>query len=313
MLTAHQDVANHQVRNLRTLLIEDTITFERRQCLKHIERGRLDISSAQTWYNRNVRLPGSSTDSNQAAHDGVPVAPLVNGLVDFLLLPTETRLPSTFALDDERLQALRLDLQGHLALEVCNRVFQISACIDLDLSQLPSDNIRERLEVIALSSHDEVDGLKTFRLNTDQLAVEMARLVRIVKGEPAVPQVEVVDRIEARLERSLRLDSSLWRIHKEFARKVIDREALKQTQTFLSQPVLTAAESVDALCQRDSSVTFEARLVGVATKLAHIASLHWHVFGSLVYLHVPEHGRNASETRRNGAEDDASSEGTASD
>ncbi|KAJ3472859.1 hypothetical protein NLG97_g10672 [Lecanicillium saksenae] len=99
------DVANHQIRCLRPVLIEDTIHFEQKFFFKKISSRKIDISSAKQWYkDADAQHADSITNSTLTfGETGVFFEALSR-----LILPSspEKRLPSTFLFDEERILKL---------------------------------------------------------------------------------------------------------------------------------------------------------------------------------------------------------------
>lgn len=116
------DVANHQIRCLRPMLIEDTVHFEQRFFYKKIQGQRLDISSARSWYSDAVR-----SYSRRAQHTRIfgETAAFFEALAK-LILPTTVKesIPNTFLFDEERIVKLRSDMLDAINLEVCMRLYE---------------------------------------------------------------------------------------------------------------------------------------------------------------------------------------------
>ncbi|TQV97594.1 T-complex 11 [Cordyceps javanica] len=117
------DVANHQIRCLRPVLIEDTIHFEQKFFFKKISSRKIDITSAKKWYK----------DADTQHADGITNSTLTFGetgiffeALSRLILPSspEKRLPSTFLFDEERILKLRSDMLDAINLEVCMRMYE---------------------------------------------------------------------------------------------------------------------------------------------------------------------------------------------
>lgn len=116
------DVANHQIRCLRPMLIEDTVHFEQRFFYKRIQGNRLDISGARMWYCEAVR-----SYSGNAQHTRVfgETAPFFEALAK-LILPSTAKetIPNTFLFDEERIVKLRSDMLDAINMEVCMRLYE---------------------------------------------------------------------------------------------------------------------------------------------------------------------------------------------
>ncbi|RWA03099.1 hypothetical protein EKO27_g12006 [Xylaria grammica] len=125
------DVANHQIRCLRPILIEDTVHFEQRFFLKKIRDGKINTQSAQTWYSQlsAVQNPASVQAFGETA---VFFEELVN-----MAMPSSARqypnFPSTFLFDEERITKLRCDVLDAINLEVCMRLYEAYETVDRNL------------------------------------------------------------------------------------------------------------------------------------------------------------------------------------
>ncbi|KAI0392446.1 camp-mediated signaling protein Sok1 [Xylariaceae sp. FL0594] len=116
------DVANHQIRCLRPILIEDTVHFEQRFFMRKILDGKLDRRPAHAWYSQ---LPAvHDTASLQAYGD---MASLFEELVH-MIMPSYSQhkpsLPNTFLFDEERIAKLRSDVLQTINLEVAMRLYE---------------------------------------------------------------------------------------------------------------------------------------------------------------------------------------------
>ncbi|KAK7746656.1 Protein SOSEKI 1 [Cytospora paraplurivora] len=116
------DVANHQIRCLRPMLIEDTVHFEQRFFYKKITANRLDISGARLWYAEAMRCySGASRDPRAFGETAAFFEALAK-----LILPTTAKetIPNTFLFDEERIIKLRSDMLDAINLEVCMRLYE---------------------------------------------------------------------------------------------------------------------------------------------------------------------------------------------
>jgi hypothetical protein len=117
------DVANHQIRCLRPVLIEDTTHFEQKFFSKKISTRKLDITSAMQWYREaDLRYAGRVGHASQTFADmGVFFEALSR-----LVLPSnaDKRLPSTFLFDEERIMKLRADAVDAVNLDICMRMYE---------------------------------------------------------------------------------------------------------------------------------------------------------------------------------------------
>ncbi|OAQ73045.1 T-complex 11 [Pochonia chlamydosporia 170] len=117
------DVANHQIRCLRPVLIEDTTHFEQKFFLKKIQSRKVDISGAREWY-RDADQSYSASLGN-TTHSFGEMGVFFEAL-SRLVLPSsgEKRVPSTFLFDEERIVKLRSDMVDAINLDICMRMYE---------------------------------------------------------------------------------------------------------------------------------------------------------------------------------------------
>ena len=119
------DVANHQIRCLRPLLIEDTVHFEQRFFYKKIQSRRMSISAAKSWYNRTKADFASPSIRHRQAFGNM--AAFFGGLVNLLLPSVDvSQVPNTFLFDEDRIVKLRSDMFDAIHLEVCMKVYEMA-------------------------------------------------------------------------------------------------------------------------------------------------------------------------------------------
>ncbi|KAK4140077.1 T-complex protein 11-domain-containing protein [Dichotomopilus funicola] len=120
------DVANHQIRCLRPVLIEDTVHFEQRWFFRKMESGRLSIAPSRKWYRDALesaeRLYAGSPMPYQHAFGEMSV--FFDALSRLVLPSAGSELPPTFVFDEDRVAKLRSDMYDSICLEVCMRKFE---------------------------------------------------------------------------------------------------------------------------------------------------------------------------------------------
>ncbi|KAK3314729.1 T-complex protein 11-domain-containing protein [Apodospora peruviana] len=129
------DVANHQIRCLRPVLIEDTVQFEQRFFMRKMQGGKLSINAAKLWYGEARDYAARSYQDSPMPHSHAfsETGVFFEALSRLILPSTSTEnIPNTFIFDEERIIKLRSDMYDSICLEICMRKFE-----DLErLSQL---------------------------------------------------------------------------------------------------------------------------------------------------------------------------------
>jgi hypothetical protein len=116
------DVANHQIRCLRAMLIEDTVGFERKYFEKKIRSRKVHTVLAKQWYDEaEARFSTLPTHPPQSFGD---MGIFFEGL-SRLVLPSFSMMPipETFQHDHDRIMKLRSDVLDAINLELCLRMY----------------------------------------------------------------------------------------------------------------------------------------------------------------------------------------------
>ncbi|KAK7752912.1 Protein SOSEKI 1 [Diatrype stigma] len=116
------DVANHQIRCLRPILIEDTVHFEQRFFLKKIRDGKLDPMPAREWYSDMARRYGDSPSASNQAFGEMGV--FIEALSRMVFPSHPDTFPDTLIFDEERMLKLRSDMLDTINLEICMRLYE---------------------------------------------------------------------------------------------------------------------------------------------------------------------------------------------
>lgn len=144
------DVANHQIRCLRPLLIDDTVHFEQRFFMKKMRDHKLDPRPARAWYLEMVSRYGASTAASGQAYGGMGV---FMEAISRMVLPSYPHpFPETLIFDEERLLKLRSDMLDAINLEICMRVYE-----GYELSVFDKSAVSEESSDVGSSSDDDVN------------------------------------------------------------------------------------------------------------------------------------------------------------
>jgi hypothetical protein len=116
-------VANHQIRCLRPLLIQDTVEFEQTFFMKKIALRKINIGGAHAWFQA-----AKSSFNNEQLQTNISQGDMwafFKGFAD-LLLPSKmgAGIPETFMFDEERIIKLRSDISDAINLDVCVRLLR---------------------------------------------------------------------------------------------------------------------------------------------------------------------------------------------
>ncbi|KAJ1325080.1 T-complex protein 11 [Microdochium nivale] len=115
------DVANHQIRCLRPVLIEETVAFEDRFFRKKLREGKFDASAAKDWYSRMADKTSQHHEGSAQAFGDMAV--YFESVADMIRPSSREPFPNTFLFDEERMTKLRADMLDAINLELCMRLY----------------------------------------------------------------------------------------------------------------------------------------------------------------------------------------------
>lgn len=201
--------------------------------------------------------------------------------LDMVTPSKESRLPTIFAFDHDRLECLRDDIREATCLRLCTLLFrQLALGVKRDIED---KDIRKLMETISAVLGEEGGSEKYVQRSAD-VALSIAH---IACGN-TFPSASVIKMAENWLARHLLMDSSIYKATELMIVKEIV-SAMQQTVKSWSSPGSFPISQVAEMT--GNTVTIKS----VAQRLANIAYLHWQVFGKLVY--VPDGPHPISEPK----------------
>lgn len=280
-LTVRQDVANHQIRYLRLLLIEDTVHFEQKTFLQKIAGG-WSLSNARAWID-------SGSGPELAVTGRQPVlSDIVRALVD--LVRDDKPLqpwPSSLLYDADRLMSLKIDLHVALYRRACFHAYDATINAFGIKTPLTTDTYQRlwtRIEaVLEIERHGQ-----TLSISNRALILEIVREACRVCKVAALPDDGLLSFAE-------------WQVyicmdphHRESQRLRADigKRMMEAVETEVQHLVeMTPLQMLNCVSQqpRDEEADEEKRrLASMARRLAHISILHWRVWAPILYHHPQE-------------------------
>ncbi|KAF1849795.1 uncharacterized protein K460DRAFT_399906 [Cucurbitaria berberidis CBS 394.84] len=297
------DVANHQIRNLKTLLIEDTINFERHYHLDKLVHGRarVNMNIAQNWYaDANDEFGSQCTPRRDAA--GFQLEVFTRAVVAILFgKDGRSDFPETFYLDDDRLQTLKTEIDDLVFFEVCMSMFAIlakqfgyGAPLSLSIEQ------QLRASISAIMGEAVGHGPQQWMMNSEALSLEILRQASRLVGQPLTYHFDCLADANhhlrllftesfahhaAQLEATF-LPQILGNIDRHTSASPMDlfnslvsiSPSMPPHPTYPSQPV---ASETFASAQPHPET---AKLTDLANRITHIVLLHWRVWGPIAYV-----------------------------
>ncbi|CAG8930875.1 unnamed protein product [Penicillium salamii] len=312
------DVANHQIRAFRVLLIEDTVPFLQEYFKGKMSRGSFQAESARDWYlsvRTQARQEDATDEKASVETDDTlkPLEALFRGISDQLLqFNPPADYPETFLFDSERLWQLRSTVQNLINLDIAWYIFESYVNKHKRYLSAPEETystFRSRiwslmedgmdLENRIVGNPDNNDdnpdhrGGKRWTQNMRCIALEIARFACAALQLDAVVADEVIVPIEEALEWHLTNESNLFVYFQNNMREKVLAATLVAAKRYLPLSPLAICESQRAPPSTVPVGTGSASapltpqqldIERIGMRLAHMGVLHWRVWAPLLYL-----------------------------
>jgi hypothetical protein len=297
------DVANHQIRNLRGLLIEDTVNFERNYHLGKIVQGRarVNLEAAQQWYSSEQQrlrvLQNPTPKDSMRFHLEVFVRAVVSLL--FSHNPLE-EFPETFYLDQDRLRNLRTVLHDLVYFEICFDLFD-QLLRRLGYQGSTSHSIRHvlRTSLSAILGDGAGHTLQQWMMNCEHISLELVRHALHTCGFTRTYDARLVSETTdclhhmmlvsfpvhaATLEASI-TDQILSCVNSHAHSSPLDLfNALVAPSNPTPPPPPPQYTSTTPQVVSDTLSPYVDQLLDITNRIAHIILLHWRTWGPIVYV-----------------------------
>lgn len=166
------DVANHQIRMLRPVLIDTAVDFEKDYFDSLISHGKIDISDSLRWFAKYKT--------------GSPQMDMATAIVQLLSCRNmAAEFPSTLAFDHTRLVFLRADVRQLVCVQLCVVLFK-QLCHMHGESCSPQRLQRVQEEIVAIVT--DYNGNVKWTRNVQAIALQLVRSATGGKPGAAVPQ-----------------------------------------------------------------------------------------------------------------------------
>ncbi|KAF2715990.1 Tcp11-domain-containing protein [Polychaeton citri CBS 116435] len=282
------DVANHQIRHMRPLLVEDTVNFQQRYNAHRMEHKKIDVRAAQTWF---------LCEMDNCLEEPTHLEALTTALLrDLVYADGNSLSPGTFYLDTERLRALRVDLHSRIYHYICGDVLVMLAGQSVSQSAL-SAAMRELYSRVSAI----VGPSARFGDRIEHIASEIVRILLSLENRSQPIDIQLQGHAEQRLVEDLRPGTIAFNEHAEaltarLLPKLIRGVSTRQNMSAIAlQDELVPAIPVpstnpvglgfgavlEPAGMNSEVVDLDADIV---RRFAHVVILHWHVWKDLVYL-----------------------------
>lgn len=281
------DVANHQIRAFRVLLIEDTIPFLQEYFRGKIERDNFRVESSRHWY-QDLRERELSKVENPAQPDSFwPLSILFSGLSDLLLqFHSPEGFPETFIFDSDRLWQLRACLQNLINLDICWKILWRDVIPQKQyLLAHPQAyaTFRSRIGPLMDDNEDCPRGSTQWSTNVRCIALEIARFACVVCCYDAMVSDSLIRNIERKLDSELSRQGDYFLEFQGYWRERLLSATMISAKKYLNMSPLAICESQRSHVHSPVSQQ-QYDIQRISMRLAHMGVLHWRVWAPILYV-----------------------------
>jgi hypothetical protein len=295
------DVANHQIRHTRPLLVEDTVNFQRRYNAHRIAMNKIDVAKARLWIEDEMSVP--LPDGRNLTH----LEALTSGVLKSLTFYEHSSgYPQTFYLDVDRMRGLRLDIHSSAYHLVCRDVL-----IAMAGPKAIRDELIQAINALHITIAAIVGIHGRFMDRVSNIAAEIMRIVLLLEHRSPPFDSTLLGFVEQQLENDLHPGSSAFQKH---CQDLYDR-LLPKIQASVEQNAKAGAVHLQDKLVPAVTLSTQSQPFGFGAVLAptpvvppsdpdeelvrrftHLIVLHWQVWADMAYLASDEAQTSFSPT-----------------
>lgn len=298
-----QDVANHQIRNLKTLLIEDTVNFERHHHLDRLVNGRarVNVESAHQWYESASARFRQLCMPPQRDIMRLKLEIFVRAVVSTLFTSDAQRnFPETFYLDQDRLRSLKSEIDELVYFEICLEMFG-RLLKELGYSGMIPLASRQRLHasLSAIVGERVAHGPSQWIVNSEHISLELIRQALALSGQP--PSYDL-DTLVASNRHLRTLFLNRFHNHALTLESYILPQVLSCVNRNLHSPPMDLFNNLvgpspppppqtsshppvpNRFSPKDTLPSHPEHSLNLSNRITHIILLHWRIWGPIAYV-----------------------------
>lgn len=289
------DVANHQIRILRPVLIETAVDFERDYFNQLINHCKIDISDSLKWFYRNYYKKIESPKEQDLTDIETMKTSIVSSIIDLLSCRNmASEFPSTLAFDHTRLVLLRADARQLVCVQLCVVLYK-----QLLVSYQPAASYRVagskpevltkvQEEILAIVTDD--NGNVKWTRNVQAIALQLVKNVATnpVTGEQTVANLPqpLVDFSYNWLIKQIQPSSDVYGLMEvKIFNELLDE--IVASTTFdgnISIQSMSAETKTGAKFKK-----IDSEMSSIANRISTLVKFHWSVFGDYYSDYLKKH------------------------
>lgn len=285
------DVANHQIRILRPVLIETAVDFEKDYFNQLINHCKIDINDSLKWFNQNLKAKQEKknfsnylVNSDNYCDSNLKIF-MSSSIIDLLSCRNmATEFPSTLAFDHTRLVFLRADVRQLVCIQLCIVLYK-QLLINYEPAKaykqenLKAKNITKIQEEILSIVTDDNGNVKWTR-NVQSIALQLVKNITInaatnEKTCQELPQ-DLIEFSCNWLIKQIQPNSQVYGLMEDKIFKDLTTEFTNNLNTNYLNPDDEAKKSIN-------------ELNNIANRISTLVKFHWNVFGNYYTDYVKSH------------------------
>lgn len=291
------DVANHQIRILRPVLIETAVDFEKDYFNQLINHCKIDISDSLKWFYRNYHKKITTSNEPDVKDVDSMKSIIVSSIIDLLSCRNmASEFPSTLAFDHTRLVLLRADVRLLVCVQLCVVLYkqllanyQPAARYRVAGSK-PEVLTKVQEEILAIVTDD--NGNVKWTRNVQSIALQLVKNVVSdpTASEHTVPNLPqpLVDFSYNWLMKQIQPSSDVYglmevRIFKELLDEIINNNNFDSAISIQTM----SSDSKTAGAAKFRKIDLE--MSNIATRISTLVKFHWSVFGDYYSDYLKKH------------------------
>ncbi|WPK26097.1 hypothetical protein PUMCH_003442 [Australozyma saopauloensis] len=304
------DVANHQIRILRPVLIETATDFEKDYFHQLITHCKIDISDSLKWFHRGYAKRQEQLSAGAGQLTIVPsheMKSVLSHLVIELLSCRNmaTEFPSTLAFDHTRLVLLRADVRQLVCVQLCIVLFKqvctnYAAMMKRPVNLRPETITKVQEQILAIVTDD--NGNVKWTRNVQAIALQLVKNAVARDGDAENMSVQktnlpqhLVDFCYNWLIKQIQPNTDVYGLMEEKVFKELSEQIGRLAQ---NDPSLSAASSSSGLSLSSSASSgsdgatpkptginllkqrkTDSEMAGISFRIYTLVKFHWSVFG----------------------------------
>ncbi|KAF2662231.1 hypothetical protein K491DRAFT_700520 [Lophiostoma macrostomum CBS 122681] len=301
------DVANHQIRNLKTLLIEDSVNFERHYHLDRIvnRRSRVNVEASHQWFESALTNYQQICMPRKRNMMLLQLEVFVRVTISALFSKGPLNLPDTFYMDQDRLLVLQTEIEDLVCFEMCFVMLdQLVRGFGNHESTSPGSRQVLRSSLDALLSQSADRGLAQWMKNSEAISDELVRQARIFSSCPPTHDLDLLQRANTYLRSMLK---ERFYSHAADLESYVVLQVLALVNRHIYSPPMELFNSLVPATISHSSTppplfgptntlhSQPAPFSDISNRITHILLLHWRIWGPIAYVQDEQDHNSTTE------------------